>query len=209
MNQNCDNYIREILNLKEGILDAKVLKSFPETRKLAEKYFAHISDRNFENNYIYQLEAEIIASLAKGALVNINSYNKSEKKLEIVAITGLKEFVEIILKFGNIKMVGKKLPLEDKFAELSLLQGKLHRIPRGLKDAALKGFPDMLVDLVDEMLGPFFCYGAGFIYIEELVGNLAIIGRNMDIDVLREEIINLVLPVFALVEMTYRENKSR
>lgn len=205
MNQDCDNYIREILNLRGGIFDTQVLEPFPETKQLAEKFFCYVSDRNFVNNNLYHLEAEIIASLVKGAMVNINSYNKSEKKLEIVAVTGLKELIEILLKLGNIKMVGRKLPLEDKFAELSLLQGKLHRIPRGLKDAALKGFPDMLVEFVDEMVGPFSCYGAGFVYKGELVGNLAIIGRRVNIDSVKEEIINLFLPVFARVEMIYRE----
>ncbi|MCX7958312.1 MAG: hypothetical protein N3B13_04630 [Deltaproteobacteria bacterium] len=205
MNQRAEELIKEIQNQREMILNSDIFGFFPETKELTEQFFSDILDKKFENNHIYQMEADIVTSLARGAFVNINSYNKSERKLEIVAVAGIREFVELILKFGNIRMVGKKLSLEDKFAELSLLQGKLHRIPRGLKDAALKGFPDMLVDLVDEMLGPFFCYGAGFVYQDELVGNLAIIGKNVDIQVEKEEVINLLLPVFALVEMVYRD----
>jgi len=94
--------------------------------------------------------------------------------------------------------------LNDKYAMISLSQGKLHQIPRGLKDAALKGFPDILVDFLDDIFGPFFCYAGGFVYKEALVGSLAIIGRNIIIEGETEEIITFLLPLFASVEMSYR-----
>lgn len=205
MSQKVREYKKEICSKRDKLLTNGVLNDYNETREKILILFKEVEDEHFENNHLYQLEAEIIESLVKGSFVNVNSYIKNEKKLEIVAVAGFKEFVEAILKFSKIKLVGKQLLLEDKFAELSLLQGKLHKIPRGLKDAALKSFPDVLVDLLDEMFGPFFCYGAGLVYNKELVGNLAIIGRKVKIDTKKEEIVNNLLPIYALVEMIYKD----
>lgn len=204
MSKTIEDYILEVNSYRDSILGFEYLPQYPDTMKIIERFYSELNNKNFTDNNLYQIEAEIVGSLVNRALVNINSFDATEKKLKIVAVYGLKEMVENILKFGGIKMVGRKLPLEDQFAEISLLQGRLHRIPRGLKDAALKGFPDMLVDLIDEMLGPFYCYGAGFVYNGELVGNLAIIGRQLELSIDREEIINLLLPVFAIVEMIYK-----
>ncbi|MGC8926289.1 MAG: hypothetical protein ACP5QK_00025 [Myxococcota bacterium] len=204
MSKTIEEYMSEANSLKNGVLSSDYLLRYPETLAIIERFYSELNKKNFGDNSIYQIEAEIVESLVRGAMVNINSYKTSEKRLQIVAVCGLRDMIENILKFGGFKIVGRQLPLEDQFAEIALMQGRLHRIPRGLKDAALKGFPDMLVDLIDEMLGPFFCYGAGFVYKNELVGNLAIIGRQLEVDMVRAEIINSLLPIFAIVEMIYR-----
>ncbi|MCX7943637.1 MAG: hypothetical protein N2746_03920 [Deltaproteobacteria bacterium] len=208
MTKKIDHFIDEIFGGQNRVLKLLDSTSFVSVKEKTEQLFAEVAKGNFENDDIYKIEAEIVSELIKGALVSINRYDHKDRKLEIVALVGLKEFIELILKFGNINMIGKKLPLEDKLAELSLLQGRLHRIPRGLKDAALKGFPDVLVDLIDDVLGPFHCYSAGFVYKGELVGNVTIIGKNVVIDIEKEDIINMLLPVFTCVEMIRRSLKN-
>ncbi|MCX7958564.1 MAG: hypothetical protein N3B13_05900 [Deltaproteobacteria bacterium] len=204
--KNGELSIEEFLSYRDEILKSLGSEDAYEVKQKVVSYFDAISSEKITEKDVFRMEAEIVSGLLDGSFVNINRYHNEKRSLEILAFSGLSSLVETMIKFGSVKIVGKELLLEDKFAELMLMRGILHRIPGGLKDAVLKGYPDALVTLLDEMFGPFLCYAGGFLYRGQLVGNLAIVTKNIMIDSGHERIINLFLPVFGVAEMIYRKS---
>ncbi len=202
------DYREELISHRDKVL---VLLNSPSYSEIKEK-FIQLCDvllsGKFSDKEIYQAEADIVSLLVNKSFVNINRYYPDRKTLEIKAISGLNHIVETMMKMGNIGITGKNLSLNDKFVELSLLQGRLMMIPGGLEEAALKGFPEPLVIFIDEMFGPLLCYAGGFVFRDNLVGNLVIITRNIKIDEEKENIINHFLPAFAIIEMLCRNTDT-
>ncbi len=205
MSGSIEYYLKEIEGLRDCILNSALLQTNSEKYKIVKDFLDKINNIDFTKVNVYQMEADIICRLIQNnPLVHINTYDEKSNKLIVVAVAGLMKFIESLVKIGNVKLVGKEFPLDDKLAETLLQSGKIHRLPRGLKDAALGQIPDILVDIINELLGPFYVFENGILYRDKLVGNLGIFSRGYNIDQTTIDCLNNIIKVFAINDMIYR-----
>jgi len=203
MEDRIKKFFREVEEIERHILDYSLSKNINGNKELIFDFIKRVKSENFLNEDVFKAESEFLSKLVPGAAVSIGVYNKEKNAIVVKAVSGLKAFFESLMKFGGINLVEKEFPLEDSLATVLLNSGKIHKVPKGLKDVALKKVPDAIVNFMDDILGPFYVYSGGLTYEDNLIGNVVVMIRGNAIGGEISEIIDRMLPLFGVINHYY------
>jgi hypothetical protein len=203
MEDNYEKFLLEVEEIERNILDYSLTRNINGNKEIVRRFLSEVKKAGFLNGDVFRAESDLLVRLLPSAAVSIGVYDKEKNVIIVKAISGLQSFFESLIKFAGINLVGKEFPLEDSLANVMLSSGKIHKVPKGLKDAALKKVPDAIVSFLDDLLGPFFVYSGGIIYKGDLIGDVVVILREVSIDGDLSELIDRLLPLFGIINYYY------
>lgn len=154
----------------------------------------------------YKKQVSFITEIMNDTGAFINVYSEKDNALIVKAISKMGLLLDLFQKLGGIDLFNVKYFLTDRFAYLSLMTGKVVKVPGGLRHGIMENVPAFLVDLIDDIIGPVFLYGGGLVYDKRLLGNIGIMLRGRELRTDEADFLENILKIYSILEFAKREN---
>ncbi|MCX7958311.1 MAG: hypothetical protein N3B13_04625, partial [Deltaproteobacteria bacterium] len=128
------------------------------------------------------------------------TYDENDNALIMKAASNLGLMFDLFQKLGGINLRRMRFYLNDRYAYMSLMTGKVVKVPGGLRHGLMENVPAFIVDIINDIAGPVFLYGGGLVYNNKLLGNIGVMLKERELRSDEADFLGEILNLYSLLE---------
>ncbi len=193
-------YLEEFRKLSDELLKCSLVL-YDASAKEVVRTFTGFAENGIINDIgFYKKQTDLITGVIRDMGAFINTYNEEENALIVRSISNMGFLFDLFQILGGVNIRTTKYYLNDRYAYISLMTGKLVKVPGGLRDGMMENVPAFLVDMISDMVGPVFLYGGGLVYDDKLLGNIGVILKRRELRSDEADFLSIILRIFSFLE---------